>query len=83
MAISKSETAMYVCICHGITERAIREARSRGISSIEQLGAETGCGSTCGSCRPLAAQILVDDDQTSKLMPGRGCAGTHAVHVAA
>lgn len=74
---------MYVCICHGITDRAIREARNRGIASIEQLGAETGCGSTCGSCRPLAAQILLDGDQTSNLMPGRVCAGTRAAQVAA
>lgn len=51
---------MYVCICHGVTERAIAEARRRGIASIEQLGAETGCGSTCGSCRPLAEALLAD-----------------------
>jgi bacterioferritin-associated ferredoxin len=61
---------MYVCICHGITDRAIHEARDRGISSIEQLGAETGCGSTCGSCRPLAAQLLADGN-------GSGAAPRH------
>jgi bacterioferritin-associated ferredoxin len=53
---------MYVCICHGITDRAIREARERGVASVDQLGAETGCGSTCGCCRALAAQILGEAD---------------------
>jgi len=74
---------MYICICHGITDRTIREARNRGIASIEQLGAETGCGSTCGSCRPLAAQLLVDGDPTPNQMPGRAGAGGRAVHAAA
>ncbi len=72
---------MYVCICHGITDRAIREARSRGIASVEQLGAETGCGSTCGSCRPLAAELLAEGDvvQASARVYPAG----HALHVAA
>lgn len=49
---------MYVCICHGVTDRAIREASARGIATIEQLGAETGCGCSCGACLPLAAELL-------------------------
>lgn len=53
---------MYVCICHGVTDRAIREARARGVVTIEQLGAETGCGSTCGCCRALAAELLGHPD---------------------
>ncbi len=72
---------MYVCICHGITDRAIREARARGVASIEELGAETGCGSTCGSCRPLASQILADGD-TPQAAPCAFPAGL-ALHVAA
>lgn len=72
---------MYVCICHGITDRAIREARERGIASIEQLGAETGCGATCGSCRPLAAQLLAEAE-APRLAP-RGFAAGLALHATA
>ncbi len=49
---------MYVCICHGITDRAIREAADRGVDSLERLACETGVGTCCGSCRELAVRIL-------------------------
>jgi bacterioferritin-associated ferredoxin len=52
---------MYVCICHGVTDRAIREARARGVATIDELGAETGCGSACGACRPMVAELLGTD----------------------
>ena len=28
---------MYVCLCHGVTDRAIRQAARDGVSSFEEL----------------------------------------------
>ncbi|HAP51551.1 MAG TPA: (2Fe-2S)-binding protein, partial [Marinobacter adhaerens] len=33
---------MYVCLCHGVTDREIREAADNGVSSMRQLGKELG-----------------------------------------
>jgi bacterioferritin-associated ferredoxin len=51
---------MYVCICNGITERAIREAAADGVHTVAELTQRTGCGDCCGSCVDLAAEILAD-----------------------
>jgi bacterioferritin-associated ferredoxin len=51
---------MYVCVCHAVTDRTIREAARRGVDTLDQLAAETGAGTCCGSCRTLALQILSD-----------------------
>jgi len=51
---------MYVCLCHGVTDREIRRAAEDGCRSVEELTMRTGCGSTCGNCKPLAAEILAD-----------------------
>jgi bacterioferritin-associated ferredoxin len=49
---------MYVCICNGITDHAIRDAAARGVSSLEELTMRTGLGSGCGSCAGIAQEIL-------------------------
>ncbi len=49
---------MYVCICNGITDRAIREAVAAGVSSLTELERRTGCSGACGSCAELAEQVL-------------------------
>lgn len=50
--------AMYVCLCHGVTDKAIREAAENGVDGLAELTASTGCGGSCGCCRELALQIL-------------------------
>ena len=49
---------MYVCICNAVTERTIREHAARGVASLDELTVATGVGACCGSCRPLALEIL-------------------------
>ncbi|EMP54086.1 bacterioferritin-associated ferredoxin [Marinobacter koreensis] len=49
---------MYVCLCHGVTDRTIREAAENGVSSMRQLGKELGVGTQCGRCASTARQIL-------------------------
>ncbi|MEZ5465369.1 MAG: (2Fe-2S)-binding protein [Lysobacteraceae bacterium] len=49
---------MYVCICHGVTDRAIREAAESGVRDVAGLAIETGLGTGCGTCTGLAQQLL-------------------------
>lgn len=49
---------MYVCLCHGVTDRTIREAAENGVSSMRQLGKELGVGTQCGRCASTAREIL-------------------------
>lgn len=49
---------MYVCICNGITDHAIRRAAAEGATTLSELTSRTGCGDCCGSCVDLARDIL-------------------------
>jgi len=49
---------MYVCICHGITDKDIQKAARAGVTTISQLAAETGATTGCGSCVDMAEDIL-------------------------
>ena len=61
---------MYVCVCNAVTDRAIREAAQRGVSTLGELTLATGCGACCGSCRELALQILDESvESTHCLVP--------------
>lgn len=53
------DATMYICICHGVTERAIAEAAADGVNDLPSLTARTGCGSSCGCCRESAEEALV------------------------
>ena len=49
---------MYICICHGVTDKAIREAAEAGVNGLAELSAATGCAGSCGCCAELALQVL-------------------------
>ena len=66
-AIQLSSTAMYVCICNGVTDRQVREAAEAGCDSVSELTMRTGLGSTCGSCLPLAEAIMAEVRATRAL----------------
>jgi len=51
---------MYVCVCHGITDHEIRGAADGGCRDVHELTMRSGCGSSCGSCLPLVAEILAE-----------------------
>ena len=42
-------SAVYVCLCNGVTDRHIRDAVDKGCSSVGELTMRTGCGANCGS----------------------------------
>lgn len=47
-----------ICACHGVTDRAIRAAIDDGAGSVGAVGAMTGAGTGCGSCRSEIRTIL-------------------------
>lgn len=49
---------MYVCLCHGVTDRDIRKAAEKGVTTVRQLGRELGVGTQCGRCASMARDIL-------------------------
>ena len=50
---------MYVCLCHGITDKAIKQAvREDGVGNMRQLKQTLGVGSQCGTCIQLAQSII-------------------------
>ncbi|MGB5211178.1 MAG: (2Fe-2S)-binding protein [Gammaproteobacteria bacterium] len=54
---------MYVCLCHAITEREIRDAADEGLSSVQELGHCLGVATGCGQCASTAGEILSDQLQ--------------------
>lgn len=52
-----------VCHCLGVSERKVRRAVDRGASTIADVGASCGAGTSCGGCHPNLEQLLrsVDD----------------------
>ncbi|WP_126173721.1 nitrate reductase [Altericroceibacterium xinjiangense] len=49
-----------VCVCHDIGEQQVLAAVEGGATDVARIGACTGAGTNCGSCRPLLARILAD-----------------------
>ncbi|MCE7913658.1 MAG: (2Fe-2S)-binding protein [Nitrosomonas sp. PRO4] len=49
---------MYVCVCRGVTERALREAIHQGADRMRDLKACLGVTEQCGLCASHAKQIL-------------------------
>ena len=57
---------MYVCICNGITDRAVRDAAASGARDLADLRTMTGCASSCGSCADVALQVLRDAQRETR-----------------
>jgi bacterioferritin-associated ferredoxin len=49
---------MYVCVCYGVTDKAIQRAADEGVREVSELTMRTGLGSNCGSCQEMAAELL-------------------------
>lgn len=49
---------MFVCICNGVTDSAIRKAAADGVSTLSELTMRTGCAGSCGACADFAEQVL-------------------------
>jgi bacterioferritin-associated ferredoxin len=60
---------VYVCLCHGLSERDIRAAVACGARTLEEVSALTGCGTCCGCCREMAAALVADAAATAMAEP--------------
>lgn len=49
---------MYVCVCHAITDRQIREAIDQGAESLMQLQQVLPVASCCGRCEGTARELI-------------------------
>jgi len=59
---------MYVCLCHAVTDREIREEVERGASSLSDVQCRLPVASCCGHCEDTAREVI--DEQIAKA-PGR------------
>ena len=49
---------MYVCVCHGVTDKDIKKAAQQGAKSLQDVQQMTGCATGCGTCAETAAEVL-------------------------
>jgi bacterioferritin-associated ferredoxin len=49
---------MYICICKGVTDTAIREAVCQGADRMRDLKACLGVSEQCGICAAHAQEVL-------------------------
>ncbi|WP_390617091.1 FAD-dependent oxidoreductase [Maricurvus nonylphenolicus] len=68
--VRKWPASAIVCQCNGVTQGALNEACASlavsGQPSVSCLGAATGAGMVCGSCKPLLSQMLGDGAKLEK-----------------
>jgi len=50
-----------ICSCFGVGANQIRAAIEGGCRTVEAIGASVKAGTSCGSCRPEIARLLIED----------------------
>ena len=61
---------MYICLCHAVTERQVRECVRDGARSLDDLARKLGVGTCCGRCRESARALLAEADPSpATLLP--------------
>jgi bacterioferritin-associated ferredoxin len=49
---------MILCLCRGVSDRAVLAAIADGASSVEQVERACGAGGDCGACGDLLEALL-------------------------
>ncbi|WP_020395138.1 (2Fe-2S)-binding protein [Thiolinea disciformis] len=49
---------MYICICHSVSDKAIRAAVQQGYTSLEAIQDILKVGTCCGRCKPEAQDVI-------------------------
>ncbi len=61
---------MVVCYCMNVTNGMIKEAVENGATTLEEVQAETGAGTVCGTClenvRQLVESLVKEREEKSK-----------------
>lgn len=58
---------MYVCLCHGVTERDIESAVDSGARSLKDLSRSLRVATQCGKCCDHAKGCLQESLQSTEL----------------
>lgn len=61
---------MYICVCHAVTDRQIREAAQSGARNLKDLRRELGVTRDCGRCASCAHDCL-QEAQAGMGKPGK------------
>jgi bacterioferritin-associated ferredoxin len=51
---------MYICVCHAISDRQIREVVDRGADSLCDVQAYLPVASCCGCCEETARELIAE-----------------------
>jgi bacterioferritin-associated ferredoxin len=49
---------MIVCVCHNVSDRAIRAAMDAGATSLSEIRAQFNVGTCCGKCIPSTKTLV-------------------------
>ena len=49
---------MYICLCHGVTDKKIEQTIDDGATTMRELAKELNVGSQCGKCCGCTKTIL-------------------------
>jgi bacterioferritin-associated ferredoxin len=56
---------MYICVCHAISDRQIREVVDRGAGSLCEVQAYLPVAACCGRCEDSARQVIESHVESS------------------
>ncbi|HVW65066.1 MAG TPA: bacterioferritin-associated ferredoxin [Nitrosospira sp.] len=69
---------MYICVCRGVTDTAIRDAVRRGADRMRDLKANLGVSEQCGICACHAKEVL-EQALMQKAVAQRHLTHTHSL----
>ena len=49
---------MYACICHAVTDHQVVDAVHAGAASVDEIGAATLAGTSCGVCHDTLDDLI-------------------------
>ena len=52
---------MFVCLCHGVTDKQIKQAVHQGASTVKHIAKELNVATQCGKCAQ-ATKIIIDQE---------------------
>lgn len=67
---------MYICLCHGVTDRQIRGAVAQGAASLTEVQMLLPVGGCCGRCEQSARELI--DEQLGQGRPAEANAAEAA-----
>ena len=51
---------MLICICKGLSERAVHGTIRNGATTVEEIGRACGAGTDCGTCQDALEDAIAD-----------------------